>query len=401
MAERLAFISSQPNTRHHIPDSILAYDPRFDIEAYHHLDLKKAKTQSEEHLRLKKQLDTRTRHNLETALGERLNVEISQVVYKIKNGQLQNPDHDEPFVDIVKRGQKYRESTRRALLRETPDHDIERELAEVEGFEKVEQILTNPDFENAKVVVISPRGELNSVYQHNFFDVYEKREDEVTMSRYTSSLSWEEFTKAARQIDPFNKLPPNPKDADFLQNPLVTYQDANQILAEFHPQKDTLTIEEYYKLLEACAPLITSYINSFSSNPENSSLDGRVLQIYNAILNYADKIIVDEENAQDYLSPVPGTIAYVIPAYSIIATYGSQPVRQVSTGCGLQTGFTLVATFPFSVSEFAQSAKTENQDKSDFRCPGKKVDGTPCNYVIRYASGIRKCPECGEEAKCG
>jgi len=43
---------------------------------------------------------------------------------------------------------------------------------------------------------------------------------------------------------------------------------------------------------------------------------------------------------------------------------------------------------------------TQNEDTSDFPCGGTKKDGSPCTYIVKYGSGIRKCPECGNEAKC-
>ncbi|MDP2632100.1 MAG: hypothetical protein Q8P25_00050 [Candidatus Curtissbacteria bacterium] len=43
---------------------------------------------------------------------------------------------------------------------------------------------------------------------------------------------------------------------------------------------------------------------------------------------------------------------------------------------------------------------TDGEDTSDFPCGGTKKDGSPCTYIVKYGSGIKKCPECGNEAKC-
>lgn len=61
--------------------NLLAYDPRFDIWASRQLAMLKTQLPTAEYQRRQNQLDLRTRHNLETCLGERFNVEISRDPY--------------------------------------------------------------------------------------------------------------------------------------------------------------------------------------------------------------------------------------------------------------------------------------------------------------------------------
>ena len=318
-------------------DGRLAYIVDFDIEAYRLLRILKTQLSQEEFQRRKNQLDLRTRHNLETALGERFQVELSQVDYQIMDGQLKSEEHDEPFLEILKRGQEYRQ--------DRGSSDVERELAEVIGFERVQEVIATGDMKHGtRIIVISPRGGGDSVYQHNFFDVYQlqnvQNEDGprfVTMTRYTSGLTHEEFLEAADQIDSFNNLKQDSIDCDFLKTPLVTYQETAEILTIMRPDDETITLKDYQELIEKVSPLSDAYIKAPSQ------------RIFNAILNLADEIVGG--------SPIPAVkSSHTIDVESMINYFGSLPVRQVATGCGIQGGFMSMVNFsPFSVAEFGMT----------------------------------------------
>lgn len=329
----------------------VAYEPNFDITAYRNLELERANLTPEKYQRLKIQLDNRTRHNLETNLGERFNVEISQVNYYLENGQLINSDHDEPFAEIIKRGRDYRTRNGNPI-------DHVRESTELEGFEKVQKLLTINHSPSTSIVVISPKGSKDSDYQHNFFDVYQKNENgKIQMSRYTSQLSYDEFWLKAKELDPnfpfvsggTNEL----TDALFLSHPLTTQKSPAEILETFHDLKKdakTMTYEQYQKLLEDCSPLITSYLSALASNPT----EHQITKIYNATLNFADAKIMPQTSLKfaqvidfpninlSQASLLPTNVA------ALIDFYGTLPVRQVMTGCGKQSGF---SKNPWSVSE--------------------------------------------------
>ena len=403
MAERTI---TKPPTRDQLPGTrqILGYEPLFDIQAYQNLTAIENLLSPQEFSSRKTQLDALTRKNLETMLGERFNVEISRVNYQIRNNQLISPLHNEPFLDVIRRGQSYRQ--------QNGSCETERELAEIESFEIVQHLLlqnpkTRPGLEqdgsslkdlalDRKVVVISPRGNKSSAYQHNFIDVYSRVGDQVTMCRYTSSATYEQFRVAAGQIDAFCQLPPNPIDADFLKTPLVTYKNIEEILDLIPPDEGIITQQELEEINSFCAQIIINYVN----NPS--------YQTFNALLNFADHIAKGPKGSDPLLDqPVkPFEIAQVI------SHFANLPTRQVSAGCGLQSGFMSTATSqllalrslgeggsmvkfsPFSVSDFAFSSQINNsEDTSDFPCPR-------CGYIITYGAGIKKCPGCSLEATC-
>lgn len=424
----------------------LAYDPHFDVAAYRHLAQLASSLRPAEFSRLVNQLNTRTRHNLEAMLGERFNTELSQVAYRLIDNHLQSAEHDESFIEVMRRGQEYRRQ-----FGNPRDHA--REAAEILGFERIQKILTtmantsevksgrHPDHtsevreaEVVKFVLVSPRGGPDSDYQHNFFDVYEVVLNDPTnirMSRYTSRLSYQEFHLAAQKLDPAIPTPIKLTDEFFLAHPLVTEKNLEEILAAFHPQEETMPLAKYQNLLAACRPLIDHYLETLQStfevfsgrHPDLTSkvlqmsphLEGvttwEVLQTYHALLNFADHLAHPRGGvrAASGLHPggvttsevnMPGGVKY------LISRYGSLPVRPVMTSCGRQAGVSTLPTLglrPFSVADFARLFKTddEDEDTSDFQCPGTKKDGTPCTYVVRYGSGTRECPECHTKATCG
>lgn len=343
MAERI----HSPFTIHHSPESrpILGYDPLFDIEAYRRLQGLRFQVSVDEYNRLKNQLDTRTRHNLETNLGERFKVELSQVTYQIQKGQLISTQHDEPFLEIIKRGQKYRQ--------ENGSNETARELAEVEGFKKVQSLLldnyptdltsevgsdsSEVDF---KVIIISPRGQKGSIYQHNFFDIYEKRDDRIIMCRYTSCATYKQFREIVETLDPFNSLPQDPTDADFLKNPLITYKNIDEILNFFPPDAGTITRKELEGITAICSQLIINY------------LDNPSYKTFNALLNFADTIVRKTPTSEVGFDSSEVNRPTLKTVEQIIGFYGSLPVRQVLAGCGIQGSF-LDSNIAFSVQRSA------------------------------------------------
>ncbi len=329
---------------------ILGYDQFFPVYDYQGLRQEKPTLPTQEFLRRKNQLDQRHGHNLETALGERFNLAISQIEYCLKDGQLVSIEHDEPFLEVIKRGQKYRQ--------ENNSNDIERELAEVEGFKKVQKILSNPECQDAKIIIISPRGQKDSMYQHNFFDIYVRQGNKVIMHRFASKSTWQEFLQAANELDPFNNLKSNPQDADFLGNPLITYQSMEQILALLNLDRNTMSPEEYQQLIEIIAKLKLNYINALSSGSFEEAQ-----KIFMATLNFADEIVIKIRNIQ----PVTNQLLLKAPE-AIIATYSLFEPRPVLAGCGLQAVFAdrsparFIATlFPYSLAEFATFGPSEDQ----------------------------------------
>lgn len=360
-----------------MPERILGYDQKLDFARYQNLREQRVNLAPQEFTRRKKQLDLGTGHNIETALGERFNLAISRIDYYIEDGQLISPEHDEPFLEVTRRGQKYRQ--------ENGSRDINREKAEVEGFAKVQKILTDPTYQDAKIIVISPRGKSDSMYQHNFFDLYQRRGNQVIMYRFASKSSWRQFAQVANGIDPFNALPENPNDADFIANPLITYKDTPEILALANLDKEAMREEEYQKLIETVNALKLNYIATLAmGNFEDAQ------KIFIATLNFADEIVLKTKDRIVRNQLLGEKTAAIIAAYSL------QQPRPVLAGCGLQQVLIsqspsqfISSLFPYSVSEFANNSCPEcSQGENHFHCPR-------CKGQIESGHGITTCPHCG------
>ena len=106
--------------------------------------------------------------NLETFLGERLNVLLSKNRYKIKNNLIYGGYRDEPFINSIQRGVEYR-----STLDGEQRADSKREQAEIDGFSFVQDILCNPNTPSGTMILsVSPPGKEGSLYKHNFYDVF-------------------------------------------------------------------------------------------------------------------------------------------------------------------------------------------------------------------------------------
>ena len=254
------------------------------------------------------------RKNLEADLGERFNVEISQVEYIFDGSFLINPQNGEPFIEAIKRGIQNRKKY-------AGTHDRRRELAEFESFNEVQTYLWENDDPDTKVITISPRGPKGSCYQHNFFDVYERTTNErILMTRYSSQMTIDQFKNAAKQVDFDLDLEPDVDDISFMRNPIKTRLEKYKILDILHPDHDALKVEDHLALIAACQPLIDSYIQYPSE------------RLYRALLNFADDFVLKPQIREELKSKIQSP--NILPIFS--AQLAARPVRQVITGCGAQ-----------------------------------------------------------------
>lgn len=383
-----------------LTEATRAYSTLLDVRAFRNLLSQKELLQPEKFVRKLSELQALTRHNVETSIGERFNVELFRENYQITNNLIFHPSYEEPFIEVIKRGQKYR--------RDNGSNDTRRENAEGVGFAKVQDLLTRPNVpSDEKIIVISPCGSQDSIYQHNFYDVYQKGQaGQITMSRFTCKFSYDQFYEAAQMLDSFFDLPENPNDADFLSNPLVTYKSLGEINQAFSPQEDTMSEPEYAKLIEACALFINDYISSLSQNPQEYIAEvaySRILEfahIYTGIGPQTYDVFTKRSIMKELHSPWPN---------QMMAYIDKQALPAVKTGCGISgqisSSFKILSlTRPFSVADFSKLGRNiedeDDEEVADFQCPGVKTDGTKCTYIIRAYSGVRKCPQCGLEATC-
>lgn len=351
-------------------ERIVAYEPSFDRKAYETKDLKD-----------REKLDAYTKTQLETHLGERFNVLLSTTRYEIKNEKIYGENTNEPFMQILQRGVDYRHKFGNFV-------DWKREEAEVESFNIIEKTLLSKDARVGEMMLlVSPPGGENSIYKHNFYDVFSLKEDEkgkyIEAIRYSSSLTNDEYAQKLKPIKDFGK---DVKDFDFLASPIkvdAKFKSADDVHKYLHKNHEFITKEEFDQITAVVAPLITSYINTLSEKPFDQRLQ---LLTYNAILNKADIVLSlvrhkdKQKLVRDYI------IQSQMSAKTDIFMFGNKPVRVVSTGCGSSGGFNVTnnlnVTFsPFSVSEFANK---KNQEW--FSCP-------KCNYKANGPVG-NICPGC-------
>jgi hypothetical protein len=353
-------------------ERVVAYEPQFDRKAYESIEQKD-----------RERLDAYTKKQLETHLGERFNVLLSETRYEIRKGRIFGENTTEPFMQMIERGVEYRKEHGNPV-------DFEREDAEVIGFEKIEKALVLEDAEVGTMMMsISPPGNEESIYKHNFYDVFTLKEDGngrfVEAIRYSSSLTIEEYQE---KLKPLKSFEDSPKDSDFLRDPVLVnknlFKTSDEIHSYLHKNHEFITKEEFNKIISIVSPLITSYVNTMSEKPFDQSLQ---LLTYNAILNKADvaiKIVKgnDKEKVlENYINQSK------FATKMDIFVLGRQPVRVTSTGCGASGGFSVsqnlnTTASPFSVSEFG----LKNKQEEWFSCP-------KCKYKANGPIGDM-CPGC-------
>jgi len=306
---------------------------------------------------------------LETHLKERFNVLLSTVKYGIKDGHLIRQRTEEPFIESIKRG-------RDVIQALSPDNiDVERENAEVIGFEKIDSFLSNPTTPlESKMLSISPKGEEGSKYTHNFYDIFTLKEENgeryVELSRYSSGLTRRDY--AVR----LGLNPENPPQAqDFLKNPIK--EDMSVTPEQIH---EDLHIGVGYKYMLPSdfekiiwtSPRVQFYAKRYESDPGNA-------RYFNAFLNAADEEVWENKNRKE-----KGQI-YIDSTYNPssheIKFLEEKKVRQAGGQCPGKSGAD-IENSKFSVSEFGMGGEDFGY-KFDQEGPCKK-----CNADV-------KCGPCG------
>lgn len=312
---------------------------------------------------------------IDTFLGERLNVLLSKNKYEIKNNLIYGEDMEEAFIDVIKRGIEYRKK-----LGGENRVDKKREEAELEGFLRTQEVMCNPNtLIGTMMLSISPKGAKDSLYQHNFYDIFTLRQAQgerfVEARRYSSALTINEYKD---KLSPLSFVENIRDDADFLKNPikidpsttLRIFQNADQIHSYLHKDHDVMDSEEFQRIIEKCKGLKQIYIRT---------KDPKVL---NAIMNKAD----EEAGIVDYDYLIEGS--FELRVDQEVNFYGNQKVRAVAAGCGLSSSVSQNKEFsPFSVSDFGM---TDKYGQRTFDCPEcGKTNLRPENELLS------KCQRCG------
>lgn len=342
---------------------------------------------------------------LETLLGERFNVILSQFDYDIKDGQMYGKDMDEPFMESIKRGRDYRKENGNTV-------DKGREEAEVVGFEKIQQLLTDPETPiDTMMLSISPKGGEDSSYQHNFYDVFTLRKTRsgrrcIEVRRYASGLNIEDYKI---MILPFANIEVDDNDpaTSFLANPIaiqntLTPDDLHQY---FHREHETMEERTLNVIKRHCRELGKEYANAVWNDRTNQR---RHKILFNAYLNKADEIKQNIEREGIEKWEKIDIISTKKMLDEDVAKYAMRQVREVTTGCGLSDGYEISKgdlLSPFSVEEYGKRPEDDPNlckcggDKPHFHCPGK-IEEKDCNEKIIVGRGITECKKCGEKKKC-
>lgn len=336
---------------------------------------------------------------MKTHLGERFNVLLSRRFDEIKEGHFWAANTTEPLIDIIERGRDYRKIHGKPV-------DWSREEAEVVGFQKIEEILCDPNIPIGTIVLsISPPGEINngSIYDHNFYRVFILREKDgkrfAEVIQYSSSLSNPEYSEKISQINPGQPML-IPTDVAFLSNPMVINADhpwlksADDIHAFLHTDHEYMEKETFDKIVEICAPAILYYLEKLGSNSSYTEL----AIAFNGILNLADKIAgkkKQHEEGREYV------IFQGVPNNAYFDDLGRQMVRAVSTGCGPSAGAFFYSQAmsrgssiggPFGVIAFGAKEETYSYDKfgTCVTCETERTWLGPCHICESCDSWLKR-----------
>lgn len=347
---------------------VVAYEIEQDRIAYKELSKHEGKVGYET---AKDNLNDYTRMQVETHLGERLNVESSTFHFTIEDDQLMPENSDESMLSMMQRGKEYRRHHGSPV-------DWDRERAEVYGFEETQRVLTDKETPVGTMMLsISPQGDVanGSIYKMNFYDVYQKTEDGIDAYRFTSGLDREESQKKVKQFDLRYAKDAVPSDVDFLARPVkidpkhTKLQSPQDVHTYLHKEHAHMAKEEFDAILQTCAPLITGYINTLCNNPD-AVLEHQ--RRFTALLNGADEVADRIQNGSDSKKDDQTGISPWYVSESELDRLAAKAVRPVDTGCGFSGG---AAGGTFSVSEFSQAGmmgslagKDKYGDRS-FTCP--------------------------------
>ena len=203
---------------------------------------------------------------LQTDLGERLDVAKSTFVYEIRDGKLYEPGRPEPFEETIKRG-----NGRNPI-------DAQRDKAELGSFTGVIQdFLAEDDTPDGTTILsVSPRGQVGSFEEKNFFQVYIREGKQVKGARYYSDLTNAEYRRKIISINPIYEtlLSEKPTDVDLKSSPVVVpsyldYSDPDKLARFLLGREVGMPEEQLDEVVEAVTPLVTSYINTLIDNPED------------------------------------------------------------------------------------------------------------------------------------
>lgn len=405
---RNAFIKEYKDRVH--GSRLLTYEPALDREVYKALKDQQG-VHEEAHQEVLWGLNSYTRFQVETFIGERLNVGLSKFRYDMRFGNdgkgiLHGQGMEEALIDMIARGKDCRNE-----LADDVDHP--RQVAEVTQFQKIQEVLGEPQAEiGTTIISFSPPGKEGSAYAHNFYDVFILKEESdktgeitgkkgktvryVEARRYASGLSIEQSLQKAEELSPgFTKeLQPEEAhvDAFLIAHPVVInsthelFNNPDGIHKSLQGDKKAMSYEDFQKKVvqdETFSAMVDHYIQTLEITPEK---DDELKMTLNAIMNRADEAAGLKEpvyyyrREKEFVGPRPP-----LPIMLQIQQYGRQEVRSVDTGCGFSGG----------VGQASSRFGTYGADRLPSNMSPKKSSDVSSGED-KYGSRTFECPECHE-----
>lgn len=405
-------------------DSAIArrtYAIEFDIAAY---DVLKTYIGSPGYIEAKEELDLYTEFQLQTMLGERFHTGLSSYKCNIKEGKIYAGGMNEPMVSVLERGRDFRKLN--------GSTELEREYAEVVGFQNIQEVLTNeqtPD--GTKMLSFSLPGKEGSIYAKNFYDIFEKctdldGESIIKVNRYSSKLSKSDVINKIKEIDKTFDLNQNIDDAFLLAHPLTIssensfLQSAEDLHKFLHKEHELISSDDFTELINENKKAREIYLEQLLNSPESVHI------VFNGLINNADNIrnlMLHKKKNQEINNLESNSIDMYqnvrINNKDDIFVLGKLPVNQISTGCGMSSGYAvsgpgmIVGGSPYSVGFFGteqvSSCKECGLNSSDnhYHCPKDLKDKNGNNGCgRRYADETSKaertkeCTDCGFKFNC-
>lgn len=370
----------------------LTYEPALDREVYKVLNAFQ-EDYLEAYREARTALDSYTHFQVETHLGERLNVNLSRFRYDLRDGVIYAQDSTEQIVDMIERGAEARRPISTA-------GDQLRQDAEVEEFRQIQRVLGDPTAQDGTIMLaVSPPGGEGSSYTHNFHDMFILHVDKATgerhieARRYSSSLSPEEYLAEVKRFDPTYGSDFDPAtmqlDVYFLSHPVQLEPGINpdELHQKFHKSHgyDTMSEQDFAIVRKECEQMIGWYISELNRltrpGQQYPGYENDLNTILDAIMNKADDVAhaITRQAAGHRTAYQFGTTQNMGALAAEIAFYGAQEVREVTTGCGASGSLSTKDRKPGNMSSFSLLDSILGEDE--------------------YGSLMFKCPHCGFENK--
>lgn len=332
------------------------------------------------------------RFQIETYLGERNRVGLSEYTLEMKSGQLYGQNMDISMLEMIRNGVDYR-------IGKGTSEDHERELAELAGFDYINSVMTDPETKTGTMILsVSPP---SGSYKKNFYDVYTLKENEyggkmVNVNRFASGLTSRGYVDRMPELlglEGTEKIPDNliPKPDEFLARPLLVDRfDSAQDLHEFlHVDIDTMNSEDFDLVKAYAKPFITHYVDTLMEHPRDQDQVKLALKVAINAADYAARQVKDGMSLDAEIDGLTGGVFM-----DLVEDFSSQRMETVDSDCGGLGDEDLETSngSPFGVVEMVAK---EQRECSRIACGN-------CSWVANerevkeiQAETLKSCPECG------